>query len=140
MTVAFADTFYWIALLSPGDRWYQTVMEYSRKNSNIYLVLTDGILDEILNYFAERGSFLRSRAIVLYESITSDPNVRVIPYSSELRIAGLELYKKRLDKGYSLTDCISMVVMRQMGINEVLTHDKHFKQEGFTVLFQDLAR
>ena len=39
--------------------------------------------------------------------------------------------------GYSLTDCVSMVVMKQLGITEVLTHDKHFTQENFRILFQD---
>ena len=48
------------------------------------------------------------------------------------------VYGQRLDKGYSLTDCISMIVMEQMGITEVLTYDKHFAQEGFTLLFTDL--
>ena len=47
--------------------------------------------------------------------------------------SGLALYKSRLDKGYSLTDCVSMVVVRE-SIQEVLTHDKHFAQEGFTIL------
>lgn len=48
---------------------------------------------------------------------------------------GLELYGQRLDKGYSLTDCISMVIMKQMGIEQILTRDHHFIQEGFTILF-----
>jgi predicted nucleic acid-binding protein len=51
-----------------------------------------------------------------------------------LFISGLTLYEARLDKSYSLTDCVSMVVMQQEEIQEVLTHDKHFAQEGFTIL------
>ena len=47
---------------------------------------------------------------------------------------GLELYENRLDTGYSLTDCISMSLMSEREIQEVLTHDNHFKQEGFTSL------
>jgi uncharacterized protein len=43
----------------------------------------------------------------------------------------------RLDKGYSLKDCISMHTMRQRGISEVLTNDRHFEQEGFRALFRD---
>ena len=35
---------------------------------------------------------------------------------------------------YSLTDCISMETMRAEGIREILTHDNHFTQEGFTIL------
>ena len=46
----------------------------------------------------------------------------------------MELYESRLDKGYSLTDCVSMQVMRERGISEVLTNDQHFAQEGFTIL------
>jgi hypothetical protein len=37
-------------------------------------------------------------------------------------------------KYYSLTDCISMNLMRGRGITEILTHDQHFTQEGFTIL------
>jgi len=48
--------------------------------------------------------------------------------------AGIELYKARPDKGYSLTDCISMNLMRERGLTKVLTHDHHFTQEGFSVL------
>jgi hypothetical protein len=43
----------------------------------------------------------------------------------------LALYQSRLDKGYSLTDCISMQTMRREGLTEVLTNDRHFEQEGF---------
>lgn len=50
-------------------------------------------------------------------------------------LLGLDLYQNRLDKGYSLTDCISMNTMRQLGITEILTHDRHFTQEGFVILF-----
>jgi len=52
-------------------------------------------------------------------------------------MAGLELYKHRPDKEYSLTDCISMQMMRQLGITDVLTQDRHFTQEGFTILFNE---
>ena len=41
------------------------------------------------------------------------------------------------DKGYSLTDFISMQTMRGEGIIEALTNDRHFEQEGFRALFRD---
>ena len=44
------------------------------------------------------------------------------------------LYQARPDKQYSLTDCISMQAMRTEGLTEILTHDGHFTQEGFTIL------
>ncbi|WP_219852132.1 type II toxin-antitoxin system VapC family toxin [Nostoc sp. 'Peltigera membranacea cyanobiont' N6] len=67
--------------------------------------------------------------------ILREPTINIITYTPELRQLGFDLYGQRSDKGYSLTDCISMVIMRQMGITDVLTHDKHFTQEGFHILF-----
>jgi uncharacterized protein len=49
--------------------------------------------------------------------------------------AALALYEARPDKGYSSTDCRSMNAMKSNGLMEVLTHDHHFTQEGFTILF-----
>ena len=51
-------------------------------------------------------------------------------------MAGLELYEARLDKGYSLADCVSMNVMKAEGLTEILTNDEHFTQEGFRALFR----
>jgi predicted nucleic acid-binding protein len=60
--------------------------------------------------------------------------IEVLPQTRQSLLRGLELYKARSDKSYSLTDCISMVTMRERNITDVLTHDRHFAQEGFTVL------
>jgi uncharacterized protein len=66
-----------------------------------------------------------------------DSNIEVILQTHSSFNQGLILYEKRLDKAYSLTDCISMQTMKQMNVEEILTHDKHFTQEGFKILFQD---
>jgi predicted nucleic acid-binding protein len=46
------------------------------------------------------------------------------------------LYVNRPDKQWSLTDCISFVVMEREGIADALTGDKHFEQAGFNVLLK----
>ena len=51
--------------------------------------------------------------------------------------AGFSLYQTRPDKGYSLTDCISMQTMRHLALTDVLTNDRHFEQEGFRAMFRD---
>jgi hypothetical protein len=48
----------------------------------------------------------------------------------------VELYAERPDKGWSLTDCIFFVVMRQQGIIQALTGDHHFEQAGFSALLK----
>ena len=135
MKAIFADTFYWIALLNSKDTWHSRVIAVSQAIVDSPLVITDGIIDEIFAYYSKRGDRLRLKASELYQSILTDPNIQIIGYTPELRQKGIELYEHRPDKGYSLVDCISMIVMKEMGISEVLTNDKHFAQEGFTILF-----
>lgn len=92
------------------------------------------VMIELLNYYAEFKPHVRQAAVALAKTILADTKTEVVPHDLLTFEAGLNLYESRLDKGYSLTDCISMNVMRERGILEVLTHDKHFAQEGFVVL------
>ena len=77
---------------------------------------------------------MRQITAIAVQNIIEDANTQMVWQSQDLFESGLDFYRARLDKGYSLTDCVSMVVMRQAGIQEVLTHDRHFAQEGFTIL------
>jgi predicted nucleic acid-binding protein len=89
----------------------------------------------VLNFFAEHGNEARRRSVSIVEQILTNPNIEVVPQTHDNFLAGLTFYKARADKGYSLTDCVSMIAMRERDITEALTHDRHFGQEGFTVLF-----
>ena len=58
----------------------------------------------------------------------------IIPLSDELSAEGLRLFADRPDKNWSLTDCVSFVVMQDEGLTEALTGDGHFEQAGFKAL------
>jgi len=58
----------------------------------------------------------------------------VVHVDEELIQRGLEMFKARNDKDWSLTDCISFVVMKEKGITMALTSDHHFQQAGFEKL------
>ena len=92
------------------------------------------MLTEFLAFFAERGSHFREVAVLTVRSILRDQSVGVVHQTHDSFVAGLAYYESRLDKGYSLTDCISMRVMRDRGLTEVLTNDEHFRQEAFHTL------
>jgi hypothetical protein len=47
-----------------------------------------------------------------------------------------QLLKSRPDKNWSLTDCISFVVMQGRGIKAAFTADRHFEQAGFECLLK----
>jgi predicted nucleic acid-binding protein len=132
--VVFVDTLYLVALFNPRDQWHDRAIEAANLVSETNLITTEDILVELLNFFSEYGEKARRGAVSQVEGILRNANIEVLPQSHETFMAGLSLYKARPDKGYSLTDCISMHAMREQGIIDILTHDNHFRQEGFTVL------
>jgi predicted nucleic acid-binding protein len=134
MNPVFADAVYWVALAHTKDQWHPRSVVVSRTLGGVQLVTPEAVLSAFLAHFSGYGTVLRQAAVRFVESVGNDKAVAVRPQSHESFVAGLDLYKARPDKGYSLTDCISMVAMREEGITEVLTHDEHFAQEGFQVL------
>ena len=137
MRVLFADSFYWAALLNPKDDWHNRVRHYSNTLTQTVLVTTDEVLTEFLNFFSAYELPMREGAVQFVQNLIQKPKIRVIHQTHDTFLAGLALYANRRDKQYSLTDCISMNTMRQLDIIEVLTHDQHFKQESFKIIFDD---
>lgn len=45
-----------------------------------------------------------------------------------------EIFKKYVDKSFSLTDCTSFVITQQLEITQVFTGDSHFRRFGFLIL------
>ena len=100
------------------------------------MLTTDEVLVEYLNFLSGRGSALRAYGAGRVEDLLSEDTVEVVPYSRERFLAGFALWRSRLDKAYSLTDCISFELMRTRNLTDALTHDHHFTQEGFTALLR----
>ncbi|MDJ0662588.1 MAG: hypothetical protein QNJ42_24350 [Crocosphaera sp.] len=80
---------------------------------------------------------MRQSAIRLTRDLRNDTNTLIIPQTSEQFAQAFDFYQRRLDKGYSLTDCASMAIMRQLEIVEILSFDRHFQQEGFRALLRE---
>jgi predicted nucleic acid-binding protein len=130
----FADTFYWIALANPADASHQAARAFDLINPETTLVTTDEVLSEFLNYFADAGERKRGIVVGMFEEAMKHAGIEVLPQTRQSLLRGLDLYKARSDKSFSLTDCVSMVTMRERNITDVLTHDRHFAQEGFRPL------
>ena len=137
MKQVFADTFYWVALAHPKDQWHERATALSKSLGQVQIVTTEEVLIEFLTQLGVHDTSLRSKAVALTRSVLEASHIAVIPQTHATFEAGLALYESRLDKTYSLTDCISMQTMKAAGITEVLTHDEHFVQEGFRALFRD---
>jgi predicted nucleic acid-binding protein len=98
------------------------------------LVITDYVLWELINGFSVGDD--RPKAHAAIGIVRSNPAWQSVVASSELFEAGLEIHRTHPDKDWSLTDCISFVVMRRLGILRALTHDHHFEQSGFEALLR----
>ena len=137
MRIVFIDSLYLVALVMDRDQWYWAATQARNElGDGVRLVTTYEVLNEFLAGVSRGGAEVRQAAVETTHTILASDNISVIAPSSELFTGGLNLYEQRLDKRYSLTDCVSMAVMRELGITEVLTHDRDFENEGFVRLIR----
>jgi predicted nucleic acid-binding protein len=133
MRAVFADTYYFLALLNPSDAAHSRAAAFTR-NYRERMVTTFWVLTELADALARPGS--RSVAGRFIEALPQNRAMQIMSADSEMFNAGLALYLARPDKGWSLTDCVSFVVMQREGIHEALTGDHHFVQAGFVALLK----
>jgi predicted nucleic acid-binding protein len=131
MTETFADTFYWLALWNPRDVNHPRVAATEHPGR---LVTTDAVRLEVMD--ALSGRRFRPSAVRFWEETTADPAVVVVEFGIDLLARAADLFRRRPDKDWSLTDCLSFVVMTDRGIRTALTGDRHFEQAGFEVAFK----
>jgi predicted nucleic acid-binding protein len=133
----FLDTAFALALANPNDVLHgrTTILADQLEAAHTRLITTRAILLEIGNSLAKLR--YRAASVQLLQSLETDPNVEIIPLSDDLYERAFQLYQQRPDKEWSLTDCISFVVMQDRGLTHALTPDKHFQQAGHRALLRD---
>jgi uncharacterized protein len=134
MRIVFADTFYFLALVNPSDKGHGKAVAFTTTFTG-RMVATGWVLTELADALAStpqgRAEFLSTR-----DDLRADPDAEIIPCDDALMGEGIRLYAQRPDKSWSLTDCISFVVMQREGLTEALTGDHHFEQAGFVALLK----
>lgn len=136
MRAIFADASYFIAQFRPRDQWSKAAEEAIGRIGEAELVTTDEILIEFLSGMSRGGPAIREKAVRAIQDILREGNIRVVPQTRPSFLDGLNRFRRRLDKAYSLQDCIAMNVMESEKITEILTSDRHFEQEGFIILMK----
>ncbi len=132
MNALFADTFYFLALVNGGDKHHAAAVRYD--DVQPALVTTAWVLTEV----ADALSAPENRAVFLklLDVLNENPEVQIFPPDNRLFERGIELFRQRADKDWSLTDCISFIVMADEKISGALTGDRHFEQAGFHALLK----
>jgi len=134
MSRDFVDALYWVAVINQRDQWHARALEVGKNLEGRGLVTTESVLIKLMNFLAEYGPNFRLRTARLVQMLLQREELEVVEQTHAAFLAGIEFYQARPDKTYSLTDCLSMNLMRERALTEGLTHDHHFTQEGFVIL------
>jgi predicted nucleic acid-binding protein len=131
MRTVFVDSAYYIALLSPRDQYGHAARLFTWQFVG-RMVTTTAIIHELCN--ALSAARTRRKVVEFVALLRRRPDVEIVHPDEPLWERSLQLYSQRLDKDWSLTDCLSFLVMEERGLTESLTADRHFEQAGFTIL------
>jgi len=133
MNLVFVDSFYFFAILNPTDAAHTHAIGFSRQHT-ASLLTTTWILTEVADGLARSAHrVVFKRLVSSFQAVLAN---EIVETTDDLFDRGVELYHSRADKQWSLTDCISFVVMRERGIGDALTGDHHYEQAGFTALLK----
>lgn len=134
MTPTFLDTSFLLAVLLTDDAHHQRAVTVQQSLQGP-LLTTEYVLVELADALV--SEHLRLKASMAINALKADPAVHIVQASTALMDRGLAFYAARNDKRWSLTDCISFVVMTDVGATDALTSDRHFEQAGFRALLRD---
>jgi predicted nucleic acid-binding protein len=136
-TRLFLDTYYVQALLNPRDTHHSralSLLPQVKRASEV--VITEAVFAEVGNALSGTPLF-RQLAVAFIRRCYAEANLTVVPVDTALLSRALELFESRSDKEWGLTDCISFIVMRERGLVDAATGDRHFQQAGFRALMAD---
>jgi predicted nucleic acid-binding protein len=103
--------------------------------SGAFVITTESACWEWLNAMSDTAA--RSIAAHGYERILNDARIEVVPHSGDLSAGAIRMFTDRSDKNWSLTDCLSFLVMGRRNIRDALTADHHFGQAGLRAVLSD---
>ena len=133
----FIDTVCWIALLNQDDQLHKSADKKYKllMKSGYHFITATSVLNETANALSDPR--FRSIVVEFHQLLKMSSRIEIIFINPRLWSNGWQLYEQRHDKAWSLTDCLSIIIMQELGLKEVLTNDKHFQQAGFRALLRE---
>jgi predicted nucleic acid-binding protein len=124
----FLDASFWIAYRDEREDFHQEakriLSDVFRKRTRI--LTTFPVICEIHAQFSRSP---KKRRVVI-EDFRDNPVVGIEEVTHQDQQGAFEVLRRQADKSYSLCDATSFVVMRRIGLRQVLTFDNHFQQFG----------
>lgn len=131
MREIFIDTGFIIALESVTDQNHEKALQQWNEllKDLPSMVTTTYVIDEIVTFFNSRNR--HAKAVEIGRRLMNSRSVQMIHVDKGLFDKSWQYFEQHADKTYSMTDCISFIVMKEQGIQSALSFDKHFTQAGF---------
>ena len=126
----FLDAGYLIALEFGRDQNHEAALKHWRarvgtrrtgRTPQPRLVTTTYIFDEVVTYLNARGR--HTRAVQSGERLLRSSSVELVHVDEDLFRRGFDYLGRHQDKRYSLTDCISFVVMAERELTTAFAFD-----------------
>jgi predicted nucleic acid-binding protein len=132
MNSVFVDTGYLLALEIANDQHHQAAVQHWQQIVTTLppLMTTSYVFDEVVTFFNSRGH--HAKAVQVGNDLLRSASLQLIHVDEGLFYEGWTYLQQHQDKDYSLTDCISFVVMQRLSISTAFAFDRHFVQAGFT--------
>ena len=131
----FLDTLFVVGLVNRRDQYHRKAIELSERFESSPFLTTDVVLLEIGNALAKG---YKQESIEIIKEFLPSADTEIIHLNPKLFQQAFKLYQTRNDKEWGFIDCVSFVVMKEKGILQALTFDKHFAQTGFQVLMREI--
>jgi predicted nucleic acid-binding protein len=87
------------------------------------------VFDEVVTFFNSRNQ--HAKASEIGNRLLRSPTVQLVHVDEALFYDAWRYFNQNADKSYSLTDCVSFLVMERFGIRTALAFDQHFVLAGF---------
>jgi predicted nucleic acid-binding protein len=128
----FVDTWAWRAMAFPrDDPWRDKAGPAWKKvaRDRPELFTTSLVYAEAINTVAHHATC--AAAALFSTLLLATPSLRVIRVSDEIEKEGVDLMRRFGDQQFTLTDAVSMAVMRRLHVRRVFTGDADFRTAGF---------
>ena len=126
------DTWAWIALADKSDPYHRKAKAANKKlrRARRQYVTTDYVLSEAITYLYEAIGAVAARGFINTVLSSAETGIyQLVHVSPEQFRRAWQLRQKYHDKpDISFVDFTSMVVMQDLGIQDVFTGDTHFQQ------------
>jgi predicted nucleic acid-binding protein len=134
----FIDTAGWASFLVSHEPFHQLAHDLLRgaRLTGQRAVTTNYVLAELSALLISPLRVSHLLRVELIDSIRHAHWIEVIHIDKELDRRSWAFLANHQDKDFSIVDCSSFVLMKELGISAAMTTDHHFEQAGFERLLK----